>query len=86
MSFTVKFVKTEWTEETQQYDDGDAYLFLPGGVLGVFVGKEKRVSFYTPGSWLHVSGKEHQPGYLFGLGGVPKVAYDLFQPVLPPIH
>ncbi|MEU9805042.1 hypothetical protein [Mycobacterium sp. NPDC050853] len=86
MSFTVKFVKSEWTEETQHYADADAYLFMHGGVLGVLVEKDKRVSFYPQGSWLHVSGKDHQPGYKFLPGGIPEVAFDLFQPEVPPIR
>lgn len=81
MSFTVKFVQTETTEDTEHYKDEDAYLFLPGGVLGVWVEKDRRSNFHPPGVWLHVSGKDHPPGHKkSGINGERQEVLELRQP------
>lgn len=50
-------------EPIEVFDDEDAYVFLPGGVLGLWSEKGGR-SFYLPeGQWVGLSAKRgHRPG------------------------
>lgn len=44
------------------FGDEDAFAFLPGGVLGIWMQDDARVTFIPPGGWTHVSGGRRQPG------------------------
>lgn len=44
------------------FNDDDAFAFLPGGVLGIWDDSESRVTFIPAGGWSHVSGVGRQPG------------------------
>lgn len=53
----------EGAEPFEDFTDEDAYAFLPGGVLGIWVGKHKRSQFLPPGQWVAVGATEqHRPG------------------------
>ncbi|OHU29040.1 hypothetical protein [Mycobacteroides chelonae] len=53
----------EGAEPFEDFTNEDAFIFMPGGVLGIWSEEDKRSYFLPPGKWAAVSGYEgHRPG------------------------
>ncbi len=63
MAFRVKF--TENQAKPDEYETGDVYNFIEGGVLAIKFGNEaKWTEYYAPGRWVQVIAEpNHQPGH-----------------------
>jgi hypothetical protein len=67
MAFKVRF--TEERDSMNDYDTGDMYDFLDGGVLSIAyaANKAKWTEYHGPGTWVRVAAEPHhgpgQSGY-----------------------
>lgn len=64
MAFKVRF--TEERDGTNDYDTGDVYDFLDGGVLSIAYApnKSKWTEYHAPGTWVRVAAEpRHMPGH-----------------------
>ena len=63
MAFKVRF--TEERDRMSDYDTGDVYDFLEGGVLSIAyaANKAKWTEYHGPGTWVRVAAESHHlPG------------------------
>lgn len=68
-------------EPSEDFTDQDAFVFLPGEILGIWKASEKRSYFLPRGQWVMVSAQEHQPGMkAVPNRAMPEHALELFTP------
>lgn len=83
MSFEVEYIRSDGKIEPVEHGHEDAFLFLPGGVLGIWQQKPSQATYHPPGTWRTVKSLLHRPGEYQRAGGEFVPAIYLF-PLPPP--